>query len=99
MRSTIALNFKDLLQSTLGREIKPVADLGKNTFQSLQEVVPSVESLFAVHCFMRSNRNVSCSLIEGNAGGYKSKFMFDRLENRVLKLTLQPCCQGLEQAS
>ena len=96
MRSTIALNFEDLLQSTLAREIKPVAE---NTFQSLREVVPSVESFFAVHCFMRSNRNVSCSLIEGNAGGYKSKFMLDRLESRVLKLTLQPCCQGLEQAS
>ena len=90
---------KYALSDSFELEIKPVADLGKNTFQSLQEIVPSVESLFAVRCFMRSNRNVSCSLIEGNAGGYKSKFMLDRLESRVLKLTLQPCCQGLEQAS
>ena len=94
----IAFHFKDLLQSMLA-EIKPACDTFPTYFFAFTGGHSFLESLFAVHCFMRSNRNASCSLIEGYAGGYKSKFMSDRLENQLLKLTLAPCCQGLEQAS
>ena len=39
-------------------------------------------------CTPRSLFSVSRRLIEGDAGGYKSRFMLGRLEDSLLKLTL-----------